>query len=229
MTVDQLLDFTGIRYLWSRLGPYISSVYATKTALEEVRQVATTAYHYKGTVSAVDDLPDMGNTVGDVYNVGSTLNGGNYAWTGTAWDKLGDTYDLSGFALDADVVHKTGDEIVAGTKTFSSGIKGNLDGTADMATKDASGNTITSTYATKVTATDQVDGLMSAADKSKLDGIASGANSYSLPQAAYGTLGGVTTTSETASTTGLEAAPIISGVPYYPAAIDSNSIDALFA
>lgn len=59
-------------------------------------------------------------------------------------------------------------------------------------------------------------GLMSAADKSKLDGIASGANNYTytLPTAGS-TLGGVKTTSTVTSTSGLTACPIISGVPYY--------------
>jgi len=40
-------------------------------------------------------------------------------------------------------------------------------------------------------ATQSVAGLMSAADKAKLDGIASGANAYSLPLAASGTRGGI--------------------------------------
>lgn len=47
-------------------------------------------YHYVGSVASVDLLPTTGNKTGDVYNVGSTLDGGNYAWNGTAWDKLGD-------------------------------------------------------------------------------------------------------------------------------------------
>ena len=58
-------------------------------------------------------------------------------------------------------------------------------------------------------------GLMSATDKKKLDGIASGANAYSLPTASSSTLGGVKTTSTVTSTSGLTACPIISGVPYY--------------
>ena len=58
-------------------------------------------------------------------------------------------------------------------------------------------------------------GLMSAADKTKLDGIAAGANAYSLPTASSSTLGGVKTTSTVTSTSGLTACPIISGVPYY--------------
>ena len=63
-------------------------------------------------------------------------------------------------------------------------------------------------------ASTSASGLMSASDKSKLDGIASGANKYSLPEASS-TLGGVKTTSTVTSTSGLTATPIISGVPYY--------------
>lgn len=65
-------------------------------------------------------------------------------------------------------------------------------------------------------ATTSTAGLMSAADKTKLDGIAEGANkyTYTLPTASS-TLGGVKTTSTVTSTSGLTACPIISGVPYY--------------
>ena len=97
---------------------------------------------------------------------------------------------------------------------------------ADKATADASGNTITSTYATKAQAitglsasgktvtytkgdgstgtittqdtnttyseaTTSAAGLMSASDKTKLNGIATGANAYSLPTASSSTLGGI--------------------------------------
>lgn len=63
-------------------------------------------------------------------------------------------------------------------------------------------------------ATTSAAGYMSAADKTKLNGIATGANNYSLPTASS-TLGGVKTTSTVTSTSGLTACPIISGVPYY--------------
>lgn len=73
-------------------------------------------------------------------------------------------------------------------------------------------------------ATQSAQGLMSAADKKKLDGIASGANAYSLPTASSSTLGGVKTTSTVTSTSGLTACPIISGVPYYK---DTNTTYSL--
>ena len=56
---------------------------------------------------------------------------------------------------------------------------------------------------------------MSSEDKTKLDGIATGANKYTLPTASSTTLGGVKTTSAVTSTAGLTPCPIISGVPYY--------------
>lgn len=63
-------------------------------------------------------------------------------------------------------------------------------------------------------ATQSANGLMTAADKKKLDGIARGANNYTLPTAGS-TLGGVKTTSTVTSTSGYTPAPIIDGVPYY--------------
>ena len=73
-------------------------------------------------------------------------------------------------------------------------------------------------------ATTSTSGLMSAADKTKLDGIAAGANKYTLPTASSSTLGGVKTTSTVTSTSGLTACPIISGVPYYK---DTNTTYSL--
>ena len=63
-----------------------------KTAIDNA---ISSVYKYKGSVSTYADLPSTGLTVGDVYNVEST--GDNYAWTGTAWDKLAGTVDLSSY------------------------------------------------------------------------------------------------------------------------------------
>lgn len=40
-------------------------------------------------------------------------------------------------ANDSDVVHKSGDETIAGTKTFNATINGNLSGTATYASRSA--------------------------------------------------------------------------------------------
>lgn len=52
------------------------------------------------------------------------------------------------------------------------------------------------------------------AERTKLAGIATGANNYTLPTAGS-TLGGVKTTSTVSSNSGYTACPIIGGVPYY--------------
>ena len=57
-----------------------ASEYAKKSDLANV-------YVYKGSVATYADLPSIGLTAGDVYNV--EADGMNYAWTGTAWDALG--------------------------------------------------------------------------------------------------------------------------------------------
>lgn len=80
---------------------------------------------------------------------------------------------------------------------------------------DGTIGTITTKDTTYSNATTSSSGLMSSDDKTKLDGIESGANNYSLPTASSSTLGGVKTTSTVTSTSGLTACPIISGVPYY--------------
>ena len=68
---------------------------------------------------------------------------------------------------------------------------------------------------TTAVATTSANGLMSKDMVTKLNGIATGANNYTLPTASSSTLGGVKTTSTVTSNSGYTACPIISGVPYY--------------
>lgn len=77
--------------IYTALGDYLTtsaaaSTYATKSEI-------STAYKYKGSVATVADLPESGNTVGDVYDVQSTDM--NYAWNGTEWDQLGSTFTIT--------------------------------------------------------------------------------------------------------------------------------------
>lgn len=60
----------------------------------EVDAKLSSVYKYKGSVATFDELPDSAES-GDVYNVEDT--GDNYAWNGTAWDKLAATVDLSNY------------------------------------------------------------------------------------------------------------------------------------
>lgn len=55
----------------------------------------TGVYHYKGSVASRSALP-AAPAVGDVYNV-QDEDGQNVAWTGSAWDALGATVDLSAY------------------------------------------------------------------------------------------------------------------------------------
>lgn len=58
----------------------------------EIDTKMTSAMHYKGSVTAVANLPITDNVVGDFYNV--TVTGENYAWTGSEWDVTGSIVDL---------------------------------------------------------------------------------------------------------------------------------------
>lgn len=78
------------------------------------------------------------------------------------------------------------------------------------------------TNTTYSAATTSANGLMTTAMVTKLNGIADGANKYSLPTASSSTLGGVKTTSTVTSASGYTPCPIISGVPYYKNT-DSNT------
>ena len=55
---------------------------------------------YKGSVETETDLPTE-NKIGDTYNVKE--NGANYVWTGTEWDKLSETIDLSEYAKKSEI------------------------------------------------------------------------------------------------------------------------------
>lgn len=61
----------------------------------EVDAKVSSVYRYKGSVATYNDLPVSGNVIGDVYNV--EVDGSNYAWNGTGWDKLGGEVDLSNY------------------------------------------------------------------------------------------------------------------------------------
>lgn len=63
-----------------------ASTYALKSDL-------TSVYKYKGSKSTYSQLPTTGNVAGDVWDVADT--GMNYGWTGTAWDSLGQVFNIT--------------------------------------------------------------------------------------------------------------------------------------
>ena len=194
------LNGVGLAHFLSKLESEQASEYATKAEVQAVDAKASSAYHAKGSVPTVADLPASGNEQGDVWNVSSSLDGDNYVGTGTAWDKLGGTIDLSPYAIDAGVVHLAGAETIDGTKTFSSTIVGSVSGNAGTVNghsvaSDVPANAVF-TDTTYAPATQSADGLMASTDKVKLDGVEAGANAYVLPEATALELGGVTIISD---------------------------------
>ena len=72
-----------------------NSVYTKAEVDSAISSAVSSVYKYKGSVANYASLPTTGLTVWDVYNVEDTWD--NYAWTGTAWDKLAGTVDLSSY------------------------------------------------------------------------------------------------------------------------------------
>lgn len=118
-----------------------------------VDAAVSAVYKYKGSVPTEAELPKDSQVTGDVWNVEDT--GMNVAWDGTKWDKLGSVVDLSGYATTASVNSQLAKKAPLANPTFTGTVtgtfKGNITGNATSATKatqDASGNVITTTYAT---------------------------------------------------------------------------------
>ena len=105
---------------------------------------------------------------------------------------------------------------------------------ATTVTSDASGViTINSTdnNTTYSAATQSANGLMSAADKKKLDGIATGANAYTLPAATSSALGGVKVGSNITNSSGtisLTKANVVAALGYTPPTTDTNTTYSAF-
>ena len=90
---------------------------------DQVDGKVSSVYKYKGTVSIYGDLPDTDLTVGDVYNITTADSihgikpGDNVAWTGSAWDVLSGTVDLSDYQTKIDSSHKLSADLVDDTSS----------------------------------------------------------------------------------------------------------------
>ena len=92
-----------------------SKITAAKAGLATetyVNNKVSSVYKYKGSKDTYASLPTTGNTVGDVWNV-VDKNGQNFAWTGSAWDALGETIDLSGYMKNDALQEITAAEVEA--------------------------------------------------------------------------------------------------------------------
>lgn len=147
----------------------------------------TSVYIFKGSVDSIEDLPAEGNIIGDVWNVRKSDT--NYAWTSEGWDALGGTFDgYSQAQADELFVKKEAGKGLS-TKDYTAEDKkkvtnlGSYVSNATGATADANAVAITlekkdpttgtadSSAITIDKATTSKAGVMSAADKTKLDGL----------------------------------------------------------
>ena len=118
------------------------------------------AMHFKGTKAKVSDLPASGNTTGDMWNVQST--GANYAWDGSAWDKLSENIDLSGYVPTSRTING---KALSGDISLTAGDVGAMSASAEIPT-------ITDTYS--ATSSDGMSGkAVASAISTKQDTLSS--------------------------------------------------------
>ena len=118
----------------------------TAAAGTNTTQVATTAFVSSAIANLVDSAPETLNTLGEL----ATALSENVGVTDALNEAIGSK------ANDADVVKLSGNQTIAGTKTFSSKITGSISGNAGTATKLAAKKNISLTG--DVTGTAQFDG-----------------------------------------------------------------------
>ena len=103
----KFLDSNGVRYWWGKTKAYVADYVAAhgggtadSVAWEDVtgkpelalKSDLSSVYRFKGSVANYASLPAERNVAGDVWNVEAT--GMNYAWTGEAWDALGESFQV---------------------------------------------------------------------------------------------------------------------------------------
>lgn len=90
---------------------------AVRVAVNQIKSNLGSVLTYKGSVDSYDQLPEEAE-VGDTWNVAQAYQtypaGTNYAWTGTAWDALGGSVDLSGYQTKSDDTLATSAKTVVG-------------------------------------------------------------------------------------------------------------------
>ena len=187
--------------------------YQTASDLQTaIDNAISSVFTWKGAKDTEAELPQSDNKVGDIWHVNE--NGGEYCWSGTAWEQLGNasgisiewsaitgkpsTFTPSEHGHDAATTGAAGfmsasdksklDGIAANANNYShpssaagakaSGLykiatdaQGHVTGAAAVAKSDITALGIPAQDTTYSNATSSAAGLMSAADKSKLDGL----------------------------------------------------------
>lgn len=103
-----LPDTTTVEGLNTAVGTLQTEVATVQEDVKNLNETVTdleskmsTVYQFKGTVDNFSDLPTENLEVGHVYNIVNASDGieagDNVAWTGSEWDVLGGSVDLSGY------------------------------------------------------------------------------------------------------------------------------------
>ena len=129
MAIKRYLDESGLTLVWGKItglttaidnkvtaltqnvatlsGSVVSNYYTSAKTDEQIEKAVAgikadmaSVFNYKGTKDTIAQLPESGNTTGDVWHVltgGTGETNAEYVWNGTAWEELGTTVDLSGY------------------------------------------------------------------------------------------------------------------------------------
>lgn len=96
IVVDQQLSTASVNPVENRA--IALAVQGLGDRMSAVEQQAASAFKFKGSVEAFNDLPSTGNQPGDMWSVQTGDEAGNWAWDGTQWVKVSDVVDLSNYA-----------------------------------------------------------------------------------------------------------------------------------
>lgn len=190
----------------SKLGGVAAANYATTTAMNSAIEAAKTAVKDE----LIDGAPATYDTLKEIADYIAEDKTGAAAMNEAIANKLGKTETAAAAAKLA---------TSAGSATqpvfFSNGVPVT---TTYSLGKSVPANALF-TDTTYSVATTTANGLMASADKTKLDGIAAGANNYTLPTATASVLGGVKVGSNitnTAGTISLTKANVTNALGYTP-------------
>lgn len=221
--MSKFLDSVGLKHLWAKIlekmPKKVSQLEndANYITLDQVPEGAAAS----STVPLMDGVADAGKETafarGDHRHPSDTTKVDKVDGMGLSHNDYTDAEKtkLEGIAEGANkYVHPTYTAKASGLYKVAVDAEGHVSAAEAVEKADITGLGIPAQDTTYEDATTAVHGLMSTADKAKLDGIAEGANKYELPTAGSA-LGGVKTTSKVADAAGYTPVPIIGGVPYY--------------
>lgn len=112
----------------------IADAMTSNQVMSAIDTAASSVYRYMGVKADASELPDEGNSVGDVWHV--TADGGEHVWDGEAWEELGPFVDLSGYMTIFNVagIEVSPDHNVVGKEQLLSAL--DLDGVENKSSSD---------------------------------------------------------------------------------------------